>query len=45
MTAQYERYLDQKLGTPYSIRHHLTGERAPGIHCAEYAIDAFLPAI
>ncbi|MCA9021659.1 MAG: hypothetical protein KDA74_16030, partial [Planctomycetaceae bacterium] len=40
MTEQYERYLDQKLGTPYSIRHHLTGARARGIHCAEYAIDA-----
>ncbi|QDT89671.1 YiiX/YebB-like N1pC/P60 family cysteine hydrolase [Gimesia algae] len=40
MTARYERYLDQKLGTPYSIRHHLTGARARGIHCAEYAIDA-----
>lgn len=40
MTTQYERYLDQKLGTPYSIRHHLTGSRAKGIHCAEYAIDA-----
>lgn len=40
MTSQYERYLDQKLGTPYSIKHHLTGSRAKGIHCAEYAIDA-----
>lgn len=40
MAANYERYLDQKLGTPYSIRHHLTGNRATGIHCAEYAIDA-----
>jgi len=40
MTAEYERLLDQKLGTPYSIRHHLTGNRAQGIHCAEYAIDA-----
>ena len=40
MTEQYEHYLDQKLGTPYSTRHHLTGVRARGIHCAEYAIDA-----
>lgn len=40
MTAQYERFLDQKLGTPYSIKHHLTGNRARGVHCAEYAIDA-----
>ncbi|QDV50249.1 YiiX/YebB-like N1pC/P60 family cysteine hydrolase [Gimesia fumaroli] len=40
MTAQYERFLDHKLGTPYSIKHHLTGNRAKGVHCAEYAIDA-----
>jgi len=40
MTAQYERFLDQKLGTPYAIRHHLTGSRGRGVHCAEYAIDA-----
>ncbi len=40
MTSQYEQYLDQKLGTPYAIRHHLTGNRGRGVHCAEYAIDA-----
>ncbi|MFK7779050.1 MAG: YiiX/YebB-like N1pC/P60 family cysteine hydrolase [Gimesia sp.] len=40
MTSQYERYLDHKLGTPYAIRHHLTGSQANGVHCAEYAIDA-----
>ncbi|QDT27396.1 YiiX/YebB-like N1pC/P60 family cysteine hydrolase [Gimesia panareensis] len=40
MTEEYERLLDQKLGTPYSIKHHLTGKRTNGIHCAEYAIDA-----
>lgn len=40
MTEEYERLLDQKLGTPYSIKHHLTGKRSNGIHCAEYAMDA-----
>ncbi|QDU79915.1 hypothetical protein Pla110_16350 [Polystyrenella longa] len=32
--------LEAKIGTPYSVRHHLTGNRAEGVHCAEYVIDA-----
>ncbi len=35
-------YLDSQLGRPYAIRHHLTGERCEGLHCAEYATDALM---
>src|SRR5207253_4033401 len=30
------------LGRPYAIAHHLTGERAAGLHCSEYATDALI---
>lgn len=33
-------HLQSELGRPYGVKHHLTGERAEGIHCAEYVIDA-----
>ena len=36
----FQQYLDSQLGKPYAIKHHLTGKRAHGIHCAEYVIDA-----
>ncbi|MAT15344.1 MAG: hypothetical protein CMJ46_08755 [Planctomyces sp.] len=32
--------LESRMGTPYSVKHHLTGRRSDGIHCAEYVIDA-----
>jgi len=38
------RHLDSQLGRPYVVRHHLTGNRAAGIHCAEYMTDAFAAA-
>jgi len=48
MTAEQEeafvRHLDSQLGRPYLVRHHLTGNRAAGIHCAEYMTDAFAAA-
>lgn len=37
---QFEAYLDSQLGRPYGIKHHLTGKRAEGVHCAEYTVDA-----
>ncbi len=36
----FASYLDSQLGKPYAIKHHLTGERAAGVHCAEYVTDA-----
>lgn len=37
---QFQKHLDSQLGKPYAIKHHLTGERADGIHCSEYVTDA-----
>ncbi len=36
------KYLDDQIGRPYAIKHHLTGQRADGIHCAEYVTDALM---
>lgn len=38
--AKFVQRLDSQLGRPYSIRHHLTGESAEGVHCSEYVSDA-----
>jgi len=35
-----EEWLDSQLGRPYAISHHLSGERAAGLHCSEYVMDA-----
>ena len=35
-------HLEQELGRPYEVKHHLTGNRSEGIHCAEYATDALM---
>ncbi len=32
-------HLKSELGRPYGVKHHLTGKRAKGIHCAEYMMD------
>ena len=39
---EFEIHLDSQLGRPYAIRHHLTGERADGLHCAEYVTDGLI---
>lgn len=36
----FEKHLHEKLGTPYSVSHYLTGKRVEGLHCAEYVTDA-----
>jgi len=36
--------LEQQVGRPYSIAHHLTGSRCDGLHCAEYVTDALVAA-
>jgi hypothetical protein len=37
-----ESHLDSQLGRPYAIKHHVTGGRAKGIHCAEYATEGLI---
>ena len=36
----FKKALEQELGRPYAIKHHLTGRRADGLHCSEYVTDA-----
>lgn len=39
----FECYLESRLGVPYAVGHHLTGNRSDdGIHCAEYMTDALM---
>ena len=33
-------HLESEIGREYGVKHHLSGERAEGIHCAEYVTDA-----
>ncbi len=42
--AAFGAHLKSQLGREYGVRHHLTGRRAKGIHCAEYCTDALLAA-
>ena len=35
-------HLDEQLGRPYDVMHHLTGKRADGLHCSEYITDALM---
>lgn len=41
---QFQTALEEQLGRPYSVAHHLTGRRADGMHCAEYVTDALMAA-
>ncbi len=41
---KFEEHLESQLGRPYAISHHLTGSRADGLHCSEYATDALIAA-
>ncbi|QDT39144.1 YiiX/YebB-like N1pC/P60 family cysteine hydrolase [Stratiformator vulcanicus] len=42
--VEFVEHLESQLGRPYLVRHHLTGNRAHGIHCAEYMTDALMSA-
>jgi hypothetical protein len=42
--ARLEEHLEGQLGRPYAIKHHLTGGRAKGLHCSEYATDGLIAA-
>lgn len=37
---QLSSCLDGQLGRPYSVAHHISGERGNGVHCAEYISEA-----
>lgn len=41
---EFTRHLESQLGREYGIKHHVTGKRAKGIHCAEYCTDALIAA-
>ena len=41
-TRRFIEHLQSQVGRPYDITHHLTGERAEGLHCAEYVTDALI---
>lgn len=41
---QFRAHLEQQLGRPYSVKHHLNGNRVEGLHCAEYATEALMQA-
>lgn len=41
---EFRQCLEGQLGRPYSVRHHLTGRRCDGVHCAEYMTDALMAA-
>jgi len=42
--AAFVNHLKSQLGRPYGIRHHVTGGRSDGVHCAEYLTDALIAA-
>lgn len=35
-------HLREEIGRPYAVKHHLTGKRCEGLHCAEYVTDALM---
>jgi hypothetical protein len=37
---RFTEHLNSELGREYGVAHHLTGQRAKGIHCSEYVTDA-----
>lgn len=43
-SAQFRKHLEAQLGRPYAVKHHLTGDRCDGLHCAEYMTDSLIAA-
>ncbi|HUG90460.1 MAG TPA: YiiX/YebB-like N1pC/P60 family cysteine hydrolase [Planctomycetaceae bacterium] len=41
-TRNFIEHLQSQVGRPYAIAHHVTGERADGLHCSEYLTDALI---
>ena len=42
--AAFVAHLEEQLGRPYAVAHHLCGRRVAGLHCAEYVTDALVAA-
>jgi hypothetical protein len=42
--AAFEAHLKSQLGRKYAIKHHLSGQRGDGLHCAEYVTDSLMAA-
>ncbi|HUG19645.1 MAG TPA: YiiX/YebB-like N1pC/P60 family cysteine hydrolase [Planctomycetaceae bacterium] len=42
LTEPYAAKLKSEIGRPYAVKHHLSGERCAGLHCAEYVTDALM---
>jgi len=42
LRTPFVAHLKNELGRPYSVKHHLTGKRCEGVHCAEYVTDALM---
>lgn len=40
----FGQHLRGELGRPYGIRHHVSGKKAKGVHCAEYCTEALMAA-
>lgn len=41
---RFRSHLKEELGRPYAVKHHLTGRRCVGLHCAEYMTDGLTAA-
>lgn len=42
--GRFRAHLEQEVGRPYAVAHHLTGNRCEGLHCAEYMTDSLMAA-
>ena len=40
--SEFQDHLDEQLGRPYSVKHHITGRRSKGLHCSEYVSEALV---
>ena len=41
-SEEFVEHLNSQIGRPYAIAHHVTGDRADGLHCSEYMTDALI---
>jgi len=42
LRGPFVAHLREEIGRPYAVKHHLTGKRCEGLHCAEYVTDALM---
>lgn len=36
----FHAYLQEQIGRPYAVKHHVTGSQGEGLHCSEYVTEA-----